>query len=299
MVKGHEYMRMSELVKRSGVPRTTIHFYLRQGLLHAPTKTGRTMAYYDESHLTRLRTIQEMRKDMRLPVAFLKERLDELHKGEADAIGGGVSSELPDQTGAQDPRERRRQQIIQAAIRVFSEKGYHRAKVEDITRAVGISTGTFYIYFTNKRELFMEVVDDVFRTIVGDAAKAIRGEESHAKRYAIRLRVFYDNYTKYAEVLHLLRAEIASVESWPREKLSKIYHGFTEPVIKDFRRAIEQGDVPQNIDPDLFIYAMIGMTEMLGFRATLDQKYSVDQIMNFLLDLVDSYLSQKARQVSP
>ena len=56
-------MRIKELVERSGLPRTTIHFYLRHGLLHPPVKTGRTMAYYDKSHLDRLRKIQSLKKD--------------------------------------------------------------------------------------------------------------------------------------------------------------------------------------------------------------------------------------------
>ena len=47
-------MKMSELVKISGVPRTAIHFYLREGLLDPPDKTGATMAYYNETHLRRL-----------------------------------------------------------------------------------------------------------------------------------------------------------------------------------------------------------------------------------------------------
>jgi len=38
------YMRINELEKRAGVPKTTIHFYVRHGLLHPPLKTARTMS---------------------------------------------------------------------------------------------------------------------------------------------------------------------------------------------------------------------------------------------------------------
>lgn len=71
---GNEYMRMKELVQRSGMSRSTIHFYLREGLLHPPIKTGRTMAYYDRGHLDRLKSIQKSKMDMRMPLAFLKKR---------------------------------------------------------------------------------------------------------------------------------------------------------------------------------------------------------------------------------
>ena len=51
-------------------------------------------------------------------------------------------------------RERRRQQIIVAAKRVFSEKGYSKATMEDIAREAELSPGTLYLYFKNKDELY-------------------------------------------------------------------------------------------------------------------------------------------------
>lgn len=51
-------------------------------------------------------------------------------------------------------RERRRQQIIVAAKRVFSEKGFNRATMEDIANEAELSPGTLYLYFKNKDELY-------------------------------------------------------------------------------------------------------------------------------------------------
>jgi AcrR family transcriptional regulator len=51
-------------------------------------------------------------------------------------------------------RERRRQQIIIAAKRVFSEKGFSRATMEDIAKEAELSPGTLYLYFKNKDELY-------------------------------------------------------------------------------------------------------------------------------------------------
>ena len=54
----------------------------------------------------------------------------------------------------QRERERRRQQIIVAAKRVFSEKGYSKSTMEDIAREAELSAGTLYLYFKNKDELY-------------------------------------------------------------------------------------------------------------------------------------------------
>jgi AcrR family transcriptional regulator len=51
-------------------------------------------------------------------------------------------------------KERRRQQIMVAAKRVFSVKDFNRATMEDIAKEAELSPGTIYLYFKNKEELF-------------------------------------------------------------------------------------------------------------------------------------------------
>lgn len=75
-VVGAGGMRMAELATRSGVARETIHFYLREGLLPKPKKGGRTVAYYGEEHLERLRTIRRLREEKYLPLAVIRRLLE-------------------------------------------------------------------------------------------------------------------------------------------------------------------------------------------------------------------------------
>src|SRR5271155_690746 len=69
-------MRMAELAEKSGVTRETIHFYLREGLLPRPRKGGRTVAFYGEEHLERLRTIRRLREEKYLPLAVIRRLLE-------------------------------------------------------------------------------------------------------------------------------------------------------------------------------------------------------------------------------
>ena len=54
----------------------------------------------------------------------------------------------------QRERERRRQQIMVAAKRVFTDKGFNKATMEDIAKEADLSPGTLYLYFKNKDELY-------------------------------------------------------------------------------------------------------------------------------------------------
>ena len=59
----------------------------------------------------------------------------------------------------------RRQELLHAAREVFSTKGYHDAKVDDIVALARVAKGTFYLYFSDKRSIFVELVGTLFQRI--------------------------------------------------------------------------------------------------------------------------------------
>lgn len=74
--------RIGELAERAGVSIATIKYYIRAGLLPpSPVKTGRTMAYYDEAYLDRLRRIRVLREEHYLPIRVIRTLLAERGDG--------------------------------------------------------------------------------------------------------------------------------------------------------------------------------------------------------------------------
>jgi DNA-binding transcriptional MerR regulator len=68
---------MRDLVRESGLPRETIHFYMQQGLLPKAHKTGRNTALYTQDHLERLRRIRELQERQFLPLKAIRAILDD------------------------------------------------------------------------------------------------------------------------------------------------------------------------------------------------------------------------------
>ncbi|WP_438498187.1 TetR/AcrR family transcriptional regulator [Paenibacillus sp. IHBB 3054] len=69
-------------------------------------------------------------------------------------------SEMEDKTRTprQDRSIKTKEAIVQAAMRLFSEKGYHQTNTKQIAAAAGVSTGSFYSYFIDKRAVFIDVL---------------------------------------------------------------------------------------------------------------------------------------------
>jgi AcrR family transcriptional regulator len=65
----------------------------------------------------------------------------------------------PDETAAH-PRQRRREQILEAASEVFAKVGYHKASISDIIEQADIARGTFYLYFTSKHNVLEAILDE-------------------------------------------------------------------------------------------------------------------------------------------
>ena len=66
-------MKISELAKAAEVPKETIHFYLREGLLPKPRKRGKNVADYDDSYVERIRLIKSLQEQLYLPLALIKK----------------------------------------------------------------------------------------------------------------------------------------------------------------------------------------------------------------------------------
>jgi len=68
-------LRMKELAEATGVPKSTILYYLNQGLLPEPVRTGQNMAYYDPQCINRIRYIQNLQRRHRLSLAEIRRMI--------------------------------------------------------------------------------------------------------------------------------------------------------------------------------------------------------------------------------
>ncbi|MFN3385331.1 MAG: TetR/AcrR family transcriptional regulator [Candidatus Thermochlorobacter sp.] len=66
---------------------------------------------------------------------------------------------LPHRSTTEEAREAKRQLLLHAAIAVFSQKGFHETKMQDIADEAGVGKGTLYEYFETKEDLFFAVYE--------------------------------------------------------------------------------------------------------------------------------------------
>lgn len=295
-----EGMTIGELEKKSGVRRSTIHHYLWYGLLPQPFRSGKTMAYYDQSHLRRLEAIQKIKMDYlqsskssRVPLDYIKHRLAESYSlsGGKDLSQKGTVRKNPLRV------QKKKEEIIEATLRLYADRGYYLTNIRDIAKAVGISAPTFYHYFPDKRELFVEVIEYVVRKL-GEEFNAVAAQEKDiGKRTVLMFRVFYKHYVKIGEIINQLRAGVAIGDEWARKRLAKLYEEMTKNIAREVAAGIRSGLI-RPVDPELLGFFNILLNEIAVHRAALDQKYTLNQVMLFVADMLyHAFLTEKGRKV--
>jgi AcrR family transcriptional regulator len=86
-----------------------------------------------------------------------------------------------------------RTRISVAALKVFTELGFHRATVQDIVRESGLSVGAIYTYFSGKDELFLATCDLSTGQGIGELADRLARASGLPERLAIGLGFFFDS----------------------------------------------------------------------------------------------------------
>ena len=97
-------MRVKDVCERTGLSRQAIHFYVEQGLVPPPTKTGQTMGHYTEAHVERILLVKQLQHDHFLPLRAIRAMLEggeDLTAAQRRAIAD-VRARLPDDTVAHE-----------------------------------------------------------------------------------------------------------------------------------------------------------------------------------------------------
>ena len=130
------------------------------------------------------------------------------------SLGGGTPAQGRE-LGAQGRKTVHK--LLEAGLAEFDDKGFQAVRVDDVVRRAKTSHGTFYLYFSNKDDLFKALLRDALHDmeiITGEFPIVTRNEAGHA---ALRrwISTFCDTYAAHAAVIRILsQADLVSEEVW-------------------------------------------------------------------------------------
>ncbi len=155
--------------------------------------------------------------------------------------------------------------LLDAGIEVFSTRGYHAARVDDIVKAAKTSHGTFYLYFANKEDLFSALIADVAEQLAGlaDSLGPITPDRAGRDELAAWLGRFTEMYAHYGPILRTWTE--AEIDTNAAGRLGTDLLGDLAATLTDriARRAAPPRGIP--FDPDLASLALVAMVERCSY----------------------------------
>jgi AcrR family transcriptional regulator len=155
----------------------------------------------------------------------------------------------------QDRSKRTEQQILNAALRVFSRDGISRSRIADIAAEAGISTSTLYEYYKSKEDLAYDVPLSHLASFFEEFRQAVAGKQSARERLILYLSMSADFAREHAEWGRLFYLEI-----WPSVFVSEteLRHS-----VDDFARVVlflvNQGIAEGEFSPRRNVYETAGL----------------------------------------
>lgn len=174
--------------------------------------------------------------------------------------------------------EIRRRQILDAAVEVFAERGFHSSRVSDIANNAGVAYGLVYHYFDNKEEIlrtiFVErwsIVLQLIENAVADTGRPV------AERLTSVISFLIDIYKQNADIVEVIVLELLHSPEFMREE---VIHGFQQAfngVADLVREGKRRGEIREDVAPETFSLFYFGGLEV-AFNAVALKAFSLREI---------------------
>lgn len=179
--------------------------------------------------------------------------------------------------------------LSDAGLRVFAERGYHAARVDDIVRSARTSHGTFYLYFANKEDLLRalatECADSLFE--LADSLAVTEGGQSGNGEFGFdELRAFL------AEFLAIYRTYGVVIRAWmedqvPDREVARAGVKAYTAIANGLAVRLQKSGAPQPVDVSTSVHALMAMLERFNYAVSsrsldLDDDVTLDTVAHLI-----------------
>lgn len=198
---------------------------------------------------------------------------------------------------AENPKNTR-DRILDAAMSIFSRKGYYDTNLDEIASESESSKGSIYFHFPNKEKLFISLVDQFADLIERNVTEAIEAEPAGMRRVQIAIEVVLETFGKYRRPAKILLVQAAGLGNVFEKKRMEVTDRFAALIRTYIEEAVEIGDI-KPVDCDVVAHAWMGAIYNVVIQWVYTGDPDPDRIMEslvpLLLNSVDYTIEKGAR----
>jgi len=194
-----------------------------------------------------------------------------------------MANNLDSDISSQRPSTRER--ILDAALNIFSRKGYYDTRLDEIVDESATSKGSIYFHFPNKEKLFIALVDQFANVLERNVTQAIESHPAGMSRVRIALEAVLDTFGKYRRPAKILLVQAVGLGTVFEKKRMEVTDRFADLIRSYLDEAIEIGDIAP-VDTEVVAHAWMGAIYNVVIQWVYTGDPTPDRILQTLLPLL-------------
>jgi len=203
----------------------------------------------------------------------------------------------------EDRKAETREMIIRAGCKVFSEKGYHKAQVADIVREAGISTGSIYAHFRDKRDLYEQILRENLESLRNKLKELSQTKTPGDVRERVSMwrpafTAFFDYVEEHPDqILLMVRGGLGM--DYDEDLAWEFFDAFATDIADDFRKWEDLGFI-SGVNAPLMGHIITGMCLHVALSYLKTRRFSrteaIETLMAATYAMVSWYLTEKGKK---
>ena len=173
----------------------------------------------------------------------------------------------------------KREAIIEAAVKIFAQKGFYNAKVNDVAKTAGVADGTIYLYFKNKDDLLINLFEDKMEYILSRFNANLQDINDPIEKLQKFIQIYFSLIKEDQQL-----AEVFQVELRQSAKFLKDYHNqkfldYLNIIAGIVKEGKERGFFRPSLNINVIKLMIFGAIDEVARQWILgaDEKYTLDE----------------------
>ncbi len=192
-----------------------------------------------------------------------------------------------DQDGADNSKYVKKKLLaIEAAAKVFADKGFHGATTQDIAAEMGIQQGSLYYYFKSKEQALQEVCEYGFEHYVTRMKKICDKDQPFEAKMLAIVTSHLTNYRSKHSAMKVHNDQRLYLPTERRAKIKKLGSEYRDLLEQVLAEGIEKNVLRANLDTHFIAYSIIGICNSWGSNLVRDDDLDLFDTIEQCSDLI-------------
>lgn len=170
-------------------------------------------------------------------------------------------------------------QIIDAAVIVIAENGYHQAQVSKIAKQAGVADGTIYLYFKNKEDILISLFQEKMGYFVENIQEKIAGKQTATEKLYMLVETHFKMLSEDRHLAIVTQLELRQSNKDLRHKINEVLKGYLMLIDTIILEGIENGEFSSSLDLRLARQMIFGTVDETATSWVMNEhKYSLPDL---------------------